>query len=315
MPIVHEPRPLPSPLTYVPPQGVRYKVATMDSFDTLIMRPDVRAAGATSSPPVKTANDLAFFNFKTRNPPEINWYLFNKVGCRRITHDGKNYMFSSGDQPGLIYLPAVGSAKAVQPAQQGEPLNAWFGVGVKAGTQFVVPGIETVIGWVVSLDEVGRGIGISASINRLGLGVGATIGHTLIYVTGVSNASRLCGWQQGSTSWRDLDFNVTVGENWEKLLGGGKIVKKLQPLISAFRKINAWTPEGLKGAMKREPKGWIDLIQTARKFKESLEIERSEPNVFMFEIPFIPSYGLEVSLFYSVQNFNAIPADVSAEGA
>jgi hypothetical protein len=313
MPIVREPKPLPSPLTYVPPQSVRYKVASNDSFDTLVLRPDVRAAGATCAPPLKAADDLAFFNFRTRNPPEINWYLFNKVGCRKVTHDGKNYMFSSADQPGIIYLP-VGSSKAIQPVPQAEELNAWIGIGIKGGTTFAVPGIETVLGWAMSLDHLGKGMAISASINRLGLGVGATVGHTIIYVTGVNHPSRLCGWQQGPESWTDVDVNITLGENWGKLVGGGKIAKKLAPLVNGFKKLNAWTPEGLKSALKREPKGWTELIQTARKFKESLGIDgRGEPRVFMFEIPFIPSYGLELSVVYAVQNFNAMPADVACD--
>ena len=316
MPIVREPKPLPSPLTYVPPQSVRYKVATNDSFDTLAARPDITAAGAGCSPPLKVANDLAFFNFRTRNPPEINWYLYNKVGCRRVTHDGKNYMFSSADQPGVIYLPAGSAAtiRPVSPVSQEERLNAWIGIGVKAGTTFAVPGIETVLGWALSLDQVGKGMAITASINRLGLGVGASVGHTIIYVTGVNHPSRLCGWQQGPESWSDFDVNITLGENWGKLLGGGKIVKKLEPLVSLFKKLNAWTPEGVKSALKREPKGWIEFIQTARKFKEALSIDGlGEPRVFMFEIPFVPSYGLEVSVVYAVQNFNAMPADVSSD--
>jgi hypothetical protein len=312
MPIVREPKPLPSPLSYVPPRSVRYRVATNDSLETLAARPDVTAAGVSSSPPVRTGDDLAFFNFRTRTHAEINWYLYNKIGCRRATHDGKNYMFSSSDQPGVIYLPA-GAARTIQPVQQETRLNAWFGVGVKGGTQFGVPGIETVLGWVMSLDEVGRGMAISASINRLGPGIGATVGHTLIYVSGVSDASNLRGFQQGSESLWDFDFNITIGANWGKLLGGGKIVKKLEPIISAFRKLNAWTPEGVKGALKREPKGWTDLIQTARKVKESLELGSGEPKIFMFEIPFVPSYGLELSLFWNVQTFNAIPVDITTD--
>src|SRR5437763_1922427 len=141
--------------TYSPPQSVRSKVTTNDTFDALAARPDITAAGAGCSPPLKVANDLAFFNFRTRNPPEINWYLYNKVGCRRVTHDGKNYMFSSVDQPGVIYLPA-GSAATIRPVSQEERLNAWIGIGVKAGTTFAVPGIETVLGWALSLDQVGK---------------------------------------------------------------------------------------------------------------------------------------------------------------
>jgi len=42
------------------------------------------------------ARDLVEFNFQTRDPEEVNWYLQNFVGCT-VSHDGKNYSFSSGD--------------------------------------------------------------------------------------------------------------------------------------------------------------------------------------------------------------------------
>ncbi len=38
-------------------------------------------------------------------PDEINKYLRARVGCTKKTSDGKNYMFSSSDNPGIIYIP------------------------------------------------------------------------------------------------------------------------------------------------------------------------------------------------------------------
>ena len=76
MPITRQPNPLRSALNFVPSGGTAYKVANDDSFYGLADRPEVKASGMS-------ANDLCFFNFKTRNPPEINWYLYNKVGAGR----------------------------------------------------------------------------------------------------------------------------------------------------------------------------------------------------------------------------------------
>jgi len=42
------------------------------------------------------ARDFVEFNFQTRDPEEVNWYLQNFVGCT-VTNDGKNYSFSSND--------------------------------------------------------------------------------------------------------------------------------------------------------------------------------------------------------------------------
>jgi hypothetical protein len=51
--------------------------------------------------------DLIYFNFQTYDPDEVNWYLYEKVGCRGTTHDGRNYRFDSGDpyRAVEIYLP------------------------------------------------------------------------------------------------------------------------------------------------------------------------------------------------------------------
>ncbi|QDT55991.1 hypothetical protein Pan44_40400 [Caulifigura coniformis] len=42
------------------------------------------------------AKDFVEFNFQTRDPEEVNWYLQNFVGCT-VSKDGKNYSFSSSD--------------------------------------------------------------------------------------------------------------------------------------------------------------------------------------------------------------------------
>src|SRR6478672_13673944 len=48
--------------------------------------------------------DLIEFNFQTRNPREVNWYLESYVGCTK-SNDGKNYSFDTADSPGEIYIP------------------------------------------------------------------------------------------------------------------------------------------------------------------------------------------------------------------
>ncbi|MFL5042683.1 MAG: hypothetical protein ACJ8D0_23020, partial [Xanthobacteraceae bacterium] len=191
-----------------------------------------------------SALDLCYFNFKTRRPPEINWYLRNKIGCRTATKDGKNYTFSASDYPGVIYLPIPASKPPVNEYPQPKPsdrTNAWIGIGAKAGTTFVVAGIETLLGYVVSLDDLGKGMAIGASINRLGLGFGVTGGVCVIYITGVKTPSELNGYQSG-----DWDANLALGPKWSTIAKGGKTVGKLQPLIDGLRRLGARTPAGLK---------------------------------------------------------------------
>ena len=77
---------------------------------------------------------------------------------------------------------------------------------------FAVVGIETVAGYAVSLDDVGKGMAITASVNRLGVGVGTSGGISFIYIRGADSPKRLDGYQQ-----LDADFNLALGENRERL--------------------------------------------------------------------------------------------------
>ena len=205
-----------------------------------------------------------------RRVPRTGW-LHHKVGCRKTTRDGLNFTFSSADQPGNR-LPAArrrASARGrVPPTQKSDRTNAWFGVGIKTGTQFVVVGIETLAGYVASLDDLGKGMAIGSSINRVGPGVGASAGGCFIFITGVTSPAQLNGHQQG-----DWDFNVSLGGNWSKAAQAAGKAKKLKPLIDALAKIGARTPGGLKSALKAHPDKWVELIKAGKTVKEYVGID------------------------------------------
>jgi len=221
-----------------------------------------------------------------------------------VTHDGNNYAFSSTDQPGIIYLPA-GAAGAGAGAGSTTAARTAIGCVVRlrrqAGTQFIVVGIETVAGWLFSLDDAGKGMVLTSSVNRVGPGAGVGLGLCFILVTGVSQPSQLNGWQQG-----DWDFNLSLGENWGKAVQGVAKVRRLRPLIDFVASTGARTPKALKQALNAHPDRWVDLIKQARSLKDSLGLNSNgEPNVFMFDVPFI-SGGAEVSVFYGLSNFTAL---------
>lgn len=83
----------PLPPHYRPAGGDAYQVKDGDSWITV--------AQSLGMDPW----DLIQFNFQTRDPDEVNWYLHRNVGCTRISPDGFNYQFSSHDRPGTIFLP------------------------------------------------------------------------------------------------------------------------------------------------------------------------------------------------------------------
>lgn len=83
------------PAKYPPPVGGEgHKVSTGDSFVSLAGR------YGRSDP-----WDIIEFNFRTRDPREVNWYLEYYVGCTKSAPDGNNYRFDSSDDPGIIYIP------------------------------------------------------------------------------------------------------------------------------------------------------------------------------------------------------------------
>ena len=51
--------------------------------------------------------DLAQCNFGTDVPREVNQCLHEFTGCTKRTQDGKNYVFSDRDVPGIIYIPKL----------------------------------------------------------------------------------------------------------------------------------------------------------------------------------------------------------------
>jgi hypothetical protein len=93
-----EKKPARPELGYRPADALQHKVNDGDSWFTLATRSEVVSKGMS-------ALDLCFYNFRTRDPAEINWYLYHQVGCRKRTADGRNYIFSKDDRPGVVYLP------------------------------------------------------------------------------------------------------------------------------------------------------------------------------------------------------------------
>lgn len=95
---------------YVPRDSKPYKVRDVDSWVTCAT--SAQDAAQMSIGPW----ELIRFNFpslpqsKREAALEVNWYLFNYVGCNKITKDGRNFIFSSSANPGIIHLPVARSA-------------------------------------------------------------------------------------------------------------------------------------------------------------------------------------------------------------
>ena len=85
----------PLPAGFRPPGGSPYTVQDGDSWKSLATRWGV------------DVKKLVYFNFKTNDSDEVNWYLSHVTGCNKPTPDGFNWTFSSGAKPGIIYRPPI----------------------------------------------------------------------------------------------------------------------------------------------------------------------------------------------------------------
>jgi hypothetical protein len=174
-------------------------------------------------------------------------------------------------------------------------------VVAKAGTQFAVVGIETVTGVAVSLDDPTKWMAITASINRLGPGWGASGGFAGVYVVGVKSPGQLNGHQEG-----DWDFNLALGANWGKVASAAAKSNKMRPLIDLLMKVGAKTPSGFKRALNANPDKYGEMVDSCRSFNDTIgATSESEPKVIIFDIP-LGGGGVEASAYFGVSNFNAV---------
>jgi hypothetical protein len=89
---------------------------------------------------------LVQYNFETRDPAEVNWYLRHRVGCTRTTPDGRNFRFSSDDKPGIIYLPTPQVARTLASLKYGK-----FGIVIQ-GDEDYRQQVERTLDWLARSD-------------------------------------------------------------------------------------------------------------------------------------------------------------------
>jgi hypothetical protein len=70
-----------------------HKVSTGETIDSI-----AQANGFSGQ-------ELAQFNWNTSDSQQINRCLVEIVGCTKKTKDGKNYVFDSSDDPGIVWVP------------------------------------------------------------------------------------------------------------------------------------------------------------------------------------------------------------------
>lgn len=84
---------------YRPASGQKYKVVDGDNWGSVAQQKGMNAWELIryNYPGLPASHQQAAL--------EVNWYLQEYVGCKKLTEDLKNYCFSSAAAPGQIWLP------------------------------------------------------------------------------------------------------------------------------------------------------------------------------------------------------------------
>jgi hypothetical protein len=163
----------PLPANFVPEGGVPHYV--MDGEDFWVL-----ASRYGFNDPWK----LIEYNFRTRDPKEVNWYLRTRVGCVATTPDQKNWRFTKSAYPGIIYVPS----RSPKPPGETNLLKTWAGYGALLGVHLVVGraiGIFAVINVEGLLHKTGPMLRVRVDLTSGGFGVSLNQQRTLIIFTGI----------------------------------------------------------------------------------------------------------------------------------
>jgi hypothetical protein len=276
----------PLPRSYVPEKGTPYKVKTDDDWHTV-----AKAHGI----PVQ---DLIHFNFHTRNPAEINYYLRVNVGCTKSTRDRKNWMFTSDASPGVIYLPPKADRPS-PPMPPGPPIygtgpqpiskpaersGVWFGLGVQGGGHLAVFGKDTVEALLYSLEGYQDRFWLNIDGWRLGPGLGGSVGLVFVVATGAKYPSKFSGLKVTG-----FDFQANLGGKWGDLAKGLKGLGAVAKFARAGKIID-------KTISMAEWEKVRDLIWNLIKAGQ-INAKSSSPEVNVMGIPGA-GLGLELSAYY-----------------
>jgi len=173
MPLTQEPT---AKASWPPTGGQPYDVVKMgrfgESFTQIAERKNIRKPNGDPDP-----WRIIEFNFKTRNPKEVNWYLQKVFKCPS-TPDGLNCAFAGGER---IFLPVTEDPQP-NPVEltddQIKKLADAFDIDPSAVARFI-----SQYGWT-AIDSTLSGIGLLAEAGLIGA-ASTAIGAILVPVQGV----------------------------------------------------------------------------------------------------------------------------------
>jgi hypothetical protein len=215
----------PIPAGYVPRDTKPYKVKDGDTWESVARRHGI------------DVRELIYVNFQTENCREVNWYLYQYVGCRTQTHNQYNWKFTSSARPGIIHIPLRRvimppvTIEGKVPSKWGE---VWAGLAKTHSGDLFVVGAHDLTGKVYNLGDEWPNVK-NAVINvngyKFGLGLGADVNMAFVIVNGFANANEMIGVDGG---W---DFDLAIGAKLGDFLKGVKGLGKVIDTVEKLKKL------------------------------------------------------------------------------
>jgi len=170
--------------------------------------------------------------------------------------------------------------------KMGDYSSCWFGVGFKGGFS-LGPGFEDVEGFMFNVGDPSAYFWCGVSSLRVGMGLGGSVGLTLMMLTGCPDVKKMNKRQ--ITDW---GIDLSIGAKWSTLIG----------CVKHWDKYKALAEWGKAQDNILNPKR-VDLMnQIFNNGKSAYQgFTSKEPELLTVDLP--ASFGLEASASYKLGTF------------
>lgn len=241
---------------------------------------------------------LIEFNFQTRDPKEVNWYLYHFVGCR-VSNDGNKNLSFKYAKPGIIYTKKNHHEIVIPPVgpvipKKDKPLFSrgmtWVGIGAKAGGMSFFEGSSTAIAYMVNATDQYSRFFLTLDTRRTGWGAGASVSTIAVLVTGLYDP-RDVRYAPGG----EIDFDVAIAGKWGAVAKNMKHVPRLGSMARAAAALRHI----------RNPSTLATFATGAKSIWKAAgaDVESTNLKVEVIDLPL--GAGLEGSLYWGESTYKA----------
>lgn len=276
-----------------PAGGHRYKVQTDKDGKHWDDWVSVAVKDGWSNP-----RDFVAFNFNTKDPKEINWYLYHFVGCR-ISNDGNKNLSFKYAKPGIVYTRKNHFAIDIPPVKvlpkPVKPLftrgMTWVGIGGKVGGMNFTEGNSSAVAYMVNVTDQNSRFFLTMDTRRTGWGAGASVSTIGVMVTGLYDPRDVRHAPGGA-----IDFDVAIAGKWGSVAKGLKTVPRLGAMARAAASLrHIKSPSTLASFVTGAKSVWTAA---------GADFESTDLKVTVVDLPI--GAGLEGSLYWGESKYRAL---------